>query len=298
VQQRSLLTEDPARYGGQGDSWGSTQTGNGFFDEPQQPWPAAPPAVSQTTPPGRLRAGNHTLVTLAFWFTLIASVEVWWLNTPHGAVTGSATALIAAGRITGMVSGFVLLIEIVTMSRIGWLEYWFGAHDLLIWHRSLGTMLVVLVPAHAVLLVLGYAGASKAPVIHETWSMLTTMQDMISATVATGVLIGVGVFAIRALRRHMPYELWHMLHMTAYLVLLLGYGHEFALGAELIRPGFARWYWIALHVFVVACVVWGRLVEPVWFNLRHRFRVIEVVPEARGWVSIYVGGRNLSRLDT
>ena len=127
--------------------------------------------------------------------------------------------------------------------------------------------------------------------------MLTTMEDMVSAFVATGILVAVGVLAIRALRRIMPYELWHLLHMATYFVLILGYGHEFALGAELIKPGFAQWYWISLHVFVVACVIWGRGIEPFWMNVRHRFRVIEVVSEAPGWVSIYVGGRRLDKLD-
>lgn len=234
---------------------------------------------------------------LLFWFTLAASIEIWWLNTPHGAITGAGTALIASGRITGMVSGFILLVEIVTMSRVGWLEYWFGSHDLLIWHRSLGAMLVILVPAHALLLIFGYANVSKTSPTRETWQMLTDMEDMVSAFIATGILVAVGVTAIRALRRLMSYELWHVLHVSAYFVLILGYGHEFALGAELIKPGFAQWYWITLHLFVLACVVWGRVIEPVWMNARHRFRVIEVVTEAPGWVSIYVGGKHLDKLD-
>jgi predicted ferric reductase len=236
-------------------------------------------------------------VALIFWITLIASVELWWLDTPAGSITGKAGALIAAGQITGMVAGFVLLVEIITMSRVGWLEDWFGAHDLLIWHRALGGMLVILVPLHAAFLIIGYGISSKASPLHETWVMLTTLEDMISAFVATGVLVVAGFLAIRAVRRRMPYELFHFLHMTMYAVLIAGYGHEFALGTQLMKPGFGRWYWISLHVFVVVCVVWGRLVEPLVFNLRHRFRVVRVVREDRDWVSIYVGGAALDRMD-
>ncbi|MBN1170846.1 MAG: ferric reductase-like transmembrane domain-containing protein [Micromonosporaceae bacterium] len=254
--------------------------------------------LRETKPPGPKRAGNHLLVTLIFWFTLAASVEVWWLNTPRGSVNGSGTAMIAAGRITGMISGFLLLVVIVTMSRVGWLEYWFGAHDLLNWHKSLGGTLIVLTVAHAGLLIFGYASVSKVSATRETWQMLTTLEDMVSACIATGIMILLGILAIRLFRRHLPYELWHTLHLSGYVVLLLAYGHQFALGAELIKPGFARWYWITLHVFVGVCVLWGRIVEPLAFNLRHRFRVIDVVAEAPDWVSIYVGGRRFDRLDT
>ena len=64
--------------------------------------------------------------------------------------------------------------------------------------------------------------------------------------------------SIRALRRRMPYEVWYYLHLTSYLVLLLGYGHQFADGQELTKGGFGHWYWVALYVFVVACLIWGR----------------------------------------
>jgi predicted ferric reductase len=251
----------------------------------------------QSVPPGRLRAGNHLLVVMMFWITLAASVELWWLDTPADSVTGPGGAMVAAGRITGLVAGFILLVEILTMSRVSWLEDWFGAHGLLLWHRSLGGMLVLLVPAHAVLLIFGYRAGSKTSPLDETWLVLTTMKDMVSAFVATGVLVVAGILAIRAIRRRMPYELFHLLHMSMYAVLIAGYGHEFALGAQLMRPGFGRWYWISLHVFVVACVIWGRLLEPVVFNVRHRFVVVEVVREADGWASIYVAGRRLDRLE-
>ncbi|MBN1174868.1 MAG: oxidoreductase, partial [Micromonosporaceae bacterium] len=69
------------------------------------------------------------------------------------------------------------------------------------------------------------------------------------------------------------------------------------MSAGLIKQGFARGYWIALHVFVGLCLFWGRVVEPVWVNARHRFRVVNVVREADDWVSIYVTGRRLGTLD-
>ena len=58
-------------------------------------------------------------------------------------------------------------------------------------------------------------------------------------------------------------------------------------------PGLARDYWLGLYLVVIACLIWGRLVAPLWLNLRHRFRVAEVVDEGRDIISIYLSGRNL-----
>jgi predicted ferric reductase len=233
---------------------------------------------------------------MLFWFCLATCVEVWWLGTPAESVATVGDALTAAGRIVGMVAGFALLVQILLMSRVQWLERWIGAHTLMAWHRELGTFLLVAVLGHVALTLVGYAAVSGEPVPRQAWTMLTTYEEMASAFAATGLLVAVGVLAIRAVRRTLPHELWYSLHLTSYLVLLLGYGHQFRYGQELKPGGFGRWYWIGLHVFVLACLVWGRLVSPVRFNVRHRLRVAEVVTEAPGTVSIYITGRRLDRL--
>jgi predicted ferric reductase len=253
------------------------------------------PAGAERHGPGRYRTGNRLFFYTLFYFALAASVEVWWLNTPAGSVT-PADALIAAGRITGMVGGFVLLVQVLVMSRAAWLEAWVGAHEMLIWHRALGGAVVVIVLAHTALIIVGYAAAQDASLASETWTMLTTYRDMVGAFAATGMLVAIGVLAIRRIRRRMRYEVWYFLHLTSYLVLLLGYGHQFTDGADL-QTGFARWYWITLYVFVLSCLVWGRVVEPLYLNLRHRLRVLDIVSEGSDMVSIYIGGRRLDRLD-
>src|SRR5690349_2435805 len=63
--------------------------------------------------PGRYRTGNRLFFSAVFWFALVASVEVWWLNTPSGSVDSPAAALIAAGRVTGMIGGYLLLVQVL-----------------------------------------------------------------------------------------------------------------------------------------------------------------------------------------
>jgi predicted ferric reductase len=239
--------------------------------------------------------GGRLLFRILFFSTMATSVALWWFNTPAGSLSGTGAVLTAGGRITGMVGGYLLLAQVLLMSRAGWLERWIGAHHLMTWHRELGGALLVLIVGHVVLTLFGYARAQRTPVTSETWTVLSTYEDMVSALLATVLLVGTAVVAMRVVRRRMRYELWYYLHLSTYLILILGYGHQFATGEELMH-GFGRWFWAGLYVFVVACLVWGRVVMPLTLNLRHRFRVAEVTPEGADMVSLYIAGRRLDEL--
>jgi predicted ferric reductase len=258
--------------------------------------PQAPDIAEPTDrPPAEAVAGNRLLTILLFVGGLATSVALWVFDTQPGAINDSATLLIAAGRITGLIGGYLLFIQLLMMSRVSWLEEWVGARDLLRWHRWLGTSLLVFVLAHIVFIVFGYALQSDTPVVAQTWTVITTFEDMISATIATGLLVAVGLLAIRQVRKRLPYELWHLLHLAGYAVLLLGYGHQVAVGADL-SGRFASVFWPGLGALVIAALIWGRIVEPLHLNVRHRFEVADVVEESSDAYSVYISGRQLDRL--
>jgi predicted ferric reductase len=230
------------------------------------PEPASPPRASDSPLP----------VVLAGW------------------VDSTAAVLVEAGRITGILGGYALLLQILLMSRVGWLERRVGANRLLRWHRDLGALLLILVLAHAALLIMGLAVFAQASFMDQALAVLTAYEAMVSAFVATGLLVAIGLLAVRAARAVMPYELWHLVHLSGYAVLLLSYGHVLANGRELAGAG--RWYWIALFAFVLANLAFGRVLGPLVLNLRHRLRVAAVVPEGQDMFSIYVHGRRLHEL--
>ncbi|RZU49324.1 putative ferric reductase [Krasilnikovia cinnamomea] len=246
-------------------------------------------------PPAESVSGNRLLTIILFFAGLGTSVALWVFNTQPGAINDTATLLTAVGRVTGLIGGYLLFVQLLMMSRVSWLEEWVGARDLLRWHRWLGTSLVVAVLAHIVFIVFGYAKAAQADVVKQGIDIITTLPDMISATVATVLLVVISLLSIRAARTKLPYELWHLTHLAAYLVLLLGYGHQVATGADLSGQ-YAKIFWPGLGALVIAALIWGRLVEPVWLNVRHRFAVAEVVPEGANTFSIYIDGNNLDRL--
>jgi predicted ferric reductase len=275
--------------------------------------PPVPPAGRPSGPAGRpgrppaaffrparaaddIRPGDRLIRTL-FWAGLVAVVTPWWLDTPAGSLTDTGAVLTAAGRITGLLGGYALLVQVLLMSRVGWLERRVGARHLTAWHRELGAFLVFAIVAHAVLIVSGYAWTDHASVAGETWTVLTGYPYMVNALLATLLLAGLALLGIRALRRALRYEVWYCLHLTSYLMLLLGYGHQFANGQQLAGGRAARYFWIGLYVLVAAAVLGGRLLGPLVLNLRHRLRVTRVVDEGPGSVSVYVAGRDLHRLD-
>lgn len=254
----------------------------------------AGPAPLRRPPAARGWAGRRLLV-LVLWLGLLFSLGVWWWDTPAGSLNNRGELLIAGGRITGLIAGYVLLVEVGLRSRIGLLERWVGAELIVTWHREFGFVLLVSVLAHVGLILSGYAVLDGSPLWGELNLMLADYEDMTSALVAVGILIGVALLALRAIRAVLPYELWKFLHLASYLVLLLGYGHQFANGQQLFRPGVSRDYWLGLYLTVIGCLVWGRIIGPLVLNLRHSFVVAEVVDEGRDVVSIYLSGRNLHR---
>jgi len=272
----------------------------------QAPAPQAPPALHheyvgdwgyKPIVPERIDRGTRLFLVILFWFLLVTSVELWWLDTPARSVNGAAAVLTESGRITGMVGGFLLLVQVLLMSRVGWLERFIGAHDLLVWHRELGAGVVVTIVMHVALISFGYAGLDGVSVFAETGNLWHTYAAMASAYVATGLLVMIAVLSVRWLRRKLPYELWYYTHLSAYLALLWSYGHQFADGQELSRGGFGFWFWACLYVFVVLCVAWGRVAWPLTLNLRHRLRVAEIVAESDDMISIYITGRRIEDLE-
>jgi predicted ferric reductase len=221
----------------------------------------------------------------------------WWFATPAGSLRDTGMTSTAAGRIVGLVAGYVLLVQVILMSRVPLLERWVGGDRLARWHREIGGAVVVAVLGHASLILFGYAALDKVSVFGEAKILITRYDNMLTAFLAAAVIAVLGLFGIRAVRKAMPYEVWKWLHLSSYAVLLLGFSHQFSHGQQLFRDGPVRTGWITFYLLVIGLLVWGRIAAPVLFNLRHRLRVADVVAESRDAVSVYLTGEHLDRLD-
>src|SRR5215831_19216751 len=150
----------------------------------------APPGGPRTAgPPLRRppRAGGYLgrdLVAVTVYLGLIVSVALWWLDTPAKSLNNRGELLIAAGRITGLAAGYLLLVTVLLRSRVGLLERFIGSEALGRWHREMGGALVLAILGHAALILVGYAALDDLPWLRELHVLMTEYEDMTSAIVA------------------------------------------------------------------------------------------------------------------
>ena len=161
-----------------------------------------------------------------------------WSSSPAQAAAapsgGSGDWLTNAGRVSGLLTGYGLIVRLALMARVPAVERGVGTDRLTRWHASGGRYVVCLAVAHAVLITWGYAVTAHTGVVHQRGLFLTTYPDVLMATVALGLLIAVGIVSARAARRRMRYEAWHFLHLYTYLAVALAFAHQFATGADFI----------------------------------------------------------------
>ncbi|MFI5041439.1 MAG: ferric reductase-like transmembrane domain-containing protein, partial [Acidimicrobiales bacterium] len=235
------------------------------------------------------------LVAIAVAAGAAVVIGLWWHDTPARSLHGAAADLTAAGRITGLLGAYLVLVEVLLMARIPWLDTAIGTDRLAFWHRRNGEYSISLLVAHAALTIWGYGLTDRANPIRETRTILT-YPDMWLATAGLAILVVVGAASAKAARRRLDYQLWYLLHLGTYVAIALSFGHQLATGADFIGHPFNRGVWWAMYAGVAALVVGYRVAVPVLDNARHRLRVAAVVPEAPGVVSVYVAGRCLDEL--
>src|SRR3954451_11149400 len=230
----------------------------------------------RTAPPS---AGAHPGVVLAgIGAGAVACVLLWWQNTPS--ISGLGDWLTNAGRITGLLAGYGVVVLVALMARIPPLERGIGADRLARWHARGGRYSVSLVVAHGLLIIWGYAVTAHTNVISQTTTLLVSYPDVLMASVAGLLLVGVGITSARAARRRLRYETWYYLHFYTYLAVALAFSHQFATGAEFMNNRAARVVWGGMYAVVAAAILWYRFVTPVRLAMHHQLRVQSVQRES------------------
>jgi predicted ferric reductase len=229
--------------------------------------------------------------------TLLVVAALWVHNGGVQAMAvGGWGAVAAAGRLTGLLAADLMLLQVLLMARIPLVERAFGQDRLARWHRWTGFASFDLLLAHVVLITLGYAGPLHVNVLRELWDLVTAYPGMLLAAAAFALLVLVVVTSLRAARRRLRYESWHLLHLYAYLGVGLALPHQLWTGEDFIGSPVARAYWWTLYAVVAGAVLVFRIGLPLWRSLRHGLVVAEVVPEGPALTSVYLRGRRLTEL--
>jgi predicted ferric reductase len=224
----------------------------------------------------------------------VAVLALWWHSTLS--LAGLGGWLTGAGEILGLLAGYAVVVLVLLMARIRPIERAVGADQLARWHAMGGRYVIGLISGHALAITWGYAVTAHTNPVSETATLLTTYPDVLMATVAWFLLLGVGAVSARAVRRRMSYETWYYLHFYTYLAIALAFSHQFADGPQFVASLPARFVWSSIYAIVAGLVIWYRIVTPLVMMTRHRFHVIGVRAESADVISIYIGGRWLEEL--
>lgn len=243
--------------------------------------------------PSRAR-GSDVLAVCGF--VVAVTLGLWWA---HGGMTtllaGGVGTLTGIGQVSGLGAALAALGGLVLTSRPRQLERRYGQDQLLAAHRWFGIVTVVAVVVHSVSDTWAWGASSGGTIVSGLLDLLANEAWMVAAVVATLLMVVIALSSWRRIRRLMPYETWYFVHLTGYLAVLLGFGHQLTLGADFASDTLAFWWWTLLAVVTVGSVTYSRLAD-ILRSLTKGFYVTAVSREANGIGSVHVAGPGLRRL--
>jgi len=220
-----------------------------------------------------------------------------WIQ--HGGLStltaGGVATLSAVGQLSGLVAALSALGGLILTARPQAIERRYGQDQLLAAHRWFGIVTILAIVVHAVTDTWAWGAATGGTIISGLIDLATNEAWMVAALVGSVLMLVIGLSSWRRLRKLMTYETWYFVHLTGYLAVLLGFGHQLTLGFDFAGDRLAFWWWTAIAVATVAIILWSRIGDLVR-SLSRRFYVTGVSREANGIGALHVAGPGLRRL--
>lgn len=243
--------------------------------------------------PARLRTPD---VLAVGGFMTVVTAGLWARHGGLGLLLGGGVGTLSAvGQLTGLAAALAALGGLVVAARPRALERRYGQDRLLAAHRWFGIATVVTVLVHAIADTWAWGATTGGTIVSGLLDLLAHESWMVAATVGTILMLVIGASSWRRIRQRIPYETWYFVHLTAYLAVLLGFGHQLTLGSDIATDRLAFWWWTALFVATFAFVTWARLGD-LLRSLTRSFRVTATSREADGIGSLHLAGSGLYRL--
>ncbi|MFA5185709.1 MAG: ferredoxin reductase family protein [Patescibacteria group bacterium] len=240
---------------------------------------------------------SRRLKSAVLWIFFAANLAViswfWWSGS-HTYITGDIPKqLIAAGRISGLLLVYFVLLQLLLIGRTGWIEKLFGLDKLSRLHHWIGFALLSFLLAHPLLLTIGYSYRNGKSILQQYFDFFG-WEDVFKAAIAFWLFVFVIAASLVIVARKMKYETWYFIHLATYLAILLAFGHQLNVGRDLMDTTFAG-YWYALYAFVILNFVYYRFFRPLYNQFRFGFTVDRIVEETPDVISIYLKGQSLEK---
>ncbi|GAB3271931.1 ferric reductase-like transmembrane domain-containing protein [Sinomonas notoginsengisoli] len=269
---------------------------------PQPPTPALPAVTPREAlareleARGRRRLRGADVLTVAAWSSAAAAAALYLADGAAGQFGTVPQALTAIGIVAGLIGTDLVLVMLLLAARLPWVDRAIGHDRAMAVHGTLGKPALYLLLAHMAFLLLGYGASEGLNPVAEGVALWNLVPDMWLAFISMAVFIAVGVTSLVAVRRRMPYEFWHVIHLLTYAAVLTGLPHQFSVGGLFAEGHWQRLYWEASYWGVVVTLAWFRVITPLVRTWRHQLTVTRVVEEAPGVASIEMSGLRLAEL--
>ncbi|WP_062522875.1 ferredoxin reductase family protein [Demequina silvatica] len=256
----------------------------------------AAPAAAERRARAARRSRRRDTIEAAAWLAGVGGLA-FMLASGTVDVTTVGGLLTTLGRIAGIAASTMIMAQLILIARIPLVERALGHDRGARLHGQLGRLGFVVIIAHIVLLIGGYALPTQTGLLAQAWAFAVGYGGpMFMASVGFVVLCAVVVTSYAIVRRRWRYETWHAVHVFSYLAVGLSIPHQLTDGQTFATMGPAWWYWVILWTVAVGGLLAYRVVRPLVRFRRHRIRVTAVGTLPDGSTVIALHGRRLTRL--
>ena len=243
----------------------------------------------------RLKRAQDVIEAIA-WATVAFVIAMFLIAGGLKDVTDLPSALKAISRLTSLIGTDLLLIHMLLVARVPWIDKFYGHDKATLAHKKLGKPVLYFIVAHFLASLIALAITEGKNILDELVYLVTSVEDMLTATLALALMILVVVTSLNFARRKMSYEAWYIVHVMSYAAVLLAVPHIFNTGSDIAGKPVQTIFWVTLYLFVAGNIVWYRVASPIIRGLGVGLKVQAVVPESSDTTSIYLTGRKLEQL--
>ena len=229
------------------------------------------------------------------WLLLAMTVVMVLAEDGLGRFSDLGSGVNALGIIAGLLATTAMLLMLLLSARVPLVDRALGQPLATSLHSKFGDYVVIGLGLHALLVLVGYAIMDNLAFFDE-FGLLWGESDFVLGVVGIGLLVAVVVSSIVAVRKRLPYEVWHVIHLISYAAVGVAIPHMFSMSGLLANGSWQRLYWIGLLVATGLCLLVFRFLRPLWSSLRHRLKVVAVEDLGAGVFSIELAGHAVDRL--
>lgn len=236
------------------------------------------------------------VLMIAMAGTFVMAVLLFLDNGGASQFDSLADVVLSVGVVSALAATNALLLMLLLAARVPAIDRVLGQARAMTLHAKLGEWVVLGLIVHATFVLVGYALLDNVGVLAEFGLLWGDSTNFVLAVFAIAALLAVAGTSFVVVRKSLPYEAWHIVHLLSYAAAGLAIPHMFSMSGLLAAGSWRRTYWVTLLAITGASLVWFRLLVPVLTSVRHRVRVQRVVRLDADTYHIEFTGRRLDRL--